>query len=331
MAEIYEIAFLDVMDPEVRAVIAAEVQEPYRIHFAQTNETAERETLVKNADFIVAGYTPVPAGLMAKAPRLRLIQKWGIGYDKIDLEAARRQGVGVTITFGNNAGPVAEFAIAMMLAVYRKLPLIDRKLREGESLKSRMRAVCYQIGGKTVGLVGFGNIGRMVAHRLRGFDVKILYADPRRAERVTETALGARRVSLAELLQASDIVSVHAPLTAETRDLIGAAELATMKPKAILINTARGGIVNEAALYDTLAAGRIAGAGLDAFEVEPPPASHPLLSLDNAVVSPHCGGSTFDNVAIVARHCMDNIMAVVEGSALAPDDVIVAPDLSRSR
>ena len=143
-----------------------------------------------------------------------------------------------------------------------------------------MREIGYQIAGKTVGLVGFGNIGRKVAQRLRGFDCRVVYYDARRADEATETALGASYVPLSELLAASDIVSLHAPLTKETARMIDAAAIATMKNGAVLINTARGELVDERALYDALASGKLRGAGLDAFDPEPPSPDNPLLKLD---------------------------------------------------
>ncbi|GAA4331272.1 2-hydroxyacid dehydrogenase [Pigmentiphaga soli] len=321
----YRVSFLDVMAPTVREAITAAMPEGFDIVFADSPEPDAQRALLPDADFVITGTQPFSADMFAAAPRVRLIQKWGIGYDKIDLEAARRAGVAVAITYGANAGPVAEHAIALMLAVYRRLPLIDRKLRQGVWMKAEMRSVCYQIAGKRVGLLGFGNIGRMVAHRLRGFDAEVVYHDLRRADPVTERALRARPVSLDELLAGSDILSIHVPLTAQTRGMIDAGALARMKRGAILINTARGGIVDEQALYASLAEGHLHGAGFDVFEQEPVDPANPLLTLDQFVGSPHSAGGVFDNVDYVARRAFGNMQALLQGEAISADDLIVPP------
>ncbi len=321
----HKVAFLDIMAPEVYEVIAGCVPDGFEIDFVNTNDIDAHIKSVRDAEFILTGYAPVRADLMAAAPSLKLIQKWGIGYDKIDLEAARTAGVGVTIAFGCNAGPVAELAVGLMLAVYRHIALCDRRLREGISLKQRMRSIAYQVGGKTVGLYGFGNIARMVAHRLRGFDADIIYYDVRGADQVSERALGVRRVEFDELLATSDILSVHAPLNAGTRNAIDGGAIAKMKDGAVIINTARGGIVNEQALYEALVSRKLLGAGVDAFEVEPPPPDHPFMSLDNVIVTPHTGGGVFDNVESVARHAFRNMELCLRGAELPREDVIVPP------
>ena len=186
-----------------------------------------------------------------------------------------------------------------------------------------MRETCFQITGKTVGLVGFGNIGRMLARRLRGFDANVIYFDARPADEATEQALGVRYVALPELLAQSDILSLHAPLNADTSKMINATSIAAMKDGAVLINTARGGLVDERALFDALVSGKLRGAGLDAFDPEPPARDNPLLTLDQVVVAPHAGGGVFDNIDNVARHTLGNIMRFVRGEPIPPADVIV--------
>jgi D-3-phosphoglycerate dehydrogenase len=263
--------------------------------------------------------------MLAHARKLRLIQKWGIGYDRIDVEAARKRGIPLAITAGSNAGPVAELAIALILAVYRRIPYNTNAMRAGKWPKAEMRETCFQICGKTVGLVGFGNIGRMLARRLRGFDCRVIYFDARRADAETEKSLEASYAPLDEVLSRSDIVSLHAPLTPQTSKMIDATSIAKMKDGAILINTARGELVDEKALYDALVAGKLRGAGLDAFDPEPPAADNPLLSLDQVVTTPHAGGGVFDNVENVARHSLGNIMKFIRGEPLAPADIVISP------
>jgi len=320
----YIVAFTDVMTPRVNAEIARVAPAGFRVCFAASGDEAARAAVCVDADFIFGGAAPITAAMIRAAPRLRLIQKWGIGVDKIDLQAAREAGVPVAITFGANAAPVAEHALALMLAVFRRLPYVDRNLRAGHWVRAEMREVCFQLAGRTVGLLGFGNVARMLAHRLRGFDVRILYTDVRRADLATETALHARRVPFDELIGEAEVLSVHLPLTAATRGLIGAAAMAAMKPDAVIINTSRGGIVDEQALCAALREGRLLGAGLDVFDTEPLAADHPLLALDNVVLSPHTAGSVFDNIAQQARHAFANMQAVLRGEALAAEDLVVA-------
>ena len=321
------VACLDVWAPAVREVVGRVAHSlapaDLDLRFARSYDEAEQFALVEAADFLLPGWAAVTEAMLARAGGLRFVQKWGIGVDRIDVAALRRRGIGLAITAGANAGPVAELALALMLAVYRRIPFVNRALRQGQWPKAEMRETCFQIKGKTVGLVGFGNIGRTLARRLSGFEAQVIYADSQAADPATEQALGVRRVGLAELLATSDIVSLHLPYSAQTGRLIDAAAIAAMKPGAVLINTARGELVDEAALYDALLAGRLRGAGLDAFDPEPPAASHPLLTLDQVVVTPHAGGGVFDNVEAVARHALGNLLRVIQGQALAPADVVI--------
>lgn len=320
----HRVACLDVWTPAVRDVVQSVAPAELDLKFAVSYDEAEQFALAENAEFLLPGWAAVNEAMLRRAKKLRMIQKWGIGVDRIDVDAVRKLGIPLAITAGSNAGPVAELAIALMLAVYRRIPYVDRAIRNGEWPKTEMRETCYQITGKTVGLVGFGNIGRMLARRLKGFDAHIVYFDARRADRETELALAASYLPLQNVLAQSDIVSLHAPATAETGRMIDAKAIAAMKDGAVLINTARGELVDESALYDALISGKLQGAGLDAFDPEPPRADNPLLTLDQVVVTPHAGGGVFDNVENVARHALGNIVRHLRGEALAPTDVVVA-------
>jgi D-3-phosphoglycerate dehydrogenase len=258
------------------------------------------------------------------APKLKLLHKWGIGVDKFDLDAARAARVPVAITSGANAGAVSEHTVMLMLATYRRLALADGKLRQGIWLRPQLRAQVYMLSGKTVGLLGFGNVGRMVAHRLAGFDVQILYSDIRKADMPTERSLRATQVPFEELLERSDVLSLHVPLTRVTRGMVGAEAFARMKAGAILINAARGEVVDEAALHDALVSGKLHGAGLDVFAMEPADPANPLFKLNQVVVTPHVAGSAIDLVADIARHAFTNMQSVLDGQPLSPNDVIVA-------
>jgi len=317
------VACLDVWAPGVIDVVRRTASANLELRFAKTYDEAEQMGLAEAAEFLLPGWAAVTAPMLERAKRLRMIQKWGIGVDRIDVDAARRIGIPLAITAGSNASPVAELAIALMLAVYRRLPYVNRAVREGKWPKPEMRETCFQITGKTVGIVGFGNIGRMLARKLRGFEPRILYFDARRADGEVERALNATYASLDELLTQSDIVSLHAPYTPQTARMIDAVSIAKMKDGAVLINTARGELVDEKALYDALASSKLRGAGLDAFDPEPPAVDNPLLTLDQVVVTPHAGGGVFDNVENVARHALGNIERFLRGEPIASADVVI--------
>jgi D-3-phosphoglycerate dehydrogenase / 2-oxoglutarate reductase len=314
---------LDVWAPEVRKAILAEAPPQLSLKFADSFERTEQMRLAGEADFILAGRAAIDAEMIDAAKNLRFIQKWGIGIDRLDIEAARRRGIPVAIAAGSNSNPVSEHAVLLMLATLRRLPLVDSSARKGIWMSQEMRSVCMQLTGRTVGIVGFGNIGRLVALKLRGFDTRNLYYDTRRVDKVLERAFNVSYRALDELLTESDIVTLHAPLTADTQHIINADTLAKMKPSSILINTGRGGLVDENALYEALKAKTIFGAGLDVFDSEPIPDDHPFLGLDNVVITPHTSGAVFDNVPNVARHVLGNIMRVINGEELPAADVII--------
>ncbi len=324
----YKVAFLDVMDPKVQAEIRSQLPPDFSIQFGENGERSEHMRMIADADFILTAVA-VDAEMIRSAPKLKLLHKWGIGVDKFDLDAARAARIPVAITSGANAGAVSEHTVMLMLATYRCLALADRKLREGVWIRPQVRSQAYQLSGKTVGILGFGNVGRMVAHRLAGFDVTILYHDIRRADRPTEKALHATPVTFDELLARSDVLSLHVPLTKVTRGIINASVLSRMKPGAILVNAARGEVVDEPALYDALVSGKLRGAGLDVFAKEPADPNNPLFKLDQVVVTPHIAGSAIDLVSDIARHAFTNMQAVLNGEPLPPDDVIVAAGENR--
>jgi D-3-phosphoglycerate dehydrogenase len=266
---------------------------------------------------------PVPKELLAAAPRLRFIQKLGAGVDRIDLDACRKQGIGLARLHAGNSVPVAEHTILLMLATYRQLPQIDRRTRAGAWNKEDARGEHRHLHGKIVGLVGFGAIGKEVAKRLRGFEVKILYYDPVRASRDVEQSLAVDYADLDTLVRSADIISLHLPLTPQTAGLINTERIRAMKSGAVLINCARGGLVDEAALAVALKEGRLFGAGIDAFANEPPVGSE-LLELDNTVVTSHLAGATLDNFSGVIARAVENAKAVLCGEALPETDVVLA-------
>ena len=247
------------------------------------------------------------------APRLRLVQLLSAGYDRVDVEAARKAQVPVANNGGANAIAVAEHAIMLMLAVLKRLVRLHNDVVAGRWRATDPDARIHELAGKTLGIVGLGNIGKKVARRAAAFDMDVRYHDIKRLTEDQEDALGVRFVLFTELLRSSDIVSLHVPLDDTTRNMLGAPELAVMKPTAILINTCRGPVVDEDALHRALAGGRLAGAGLDVMMEEPPAPDHPLFALPNVTLTPHSAGPTWENWTARFRNGFDNIQRVAAG------------------
>jgi D-3-phosphoglycerate dehydrogenase / 2-oxoglutarate reductase len=234
---------------------------------------------------------------------------------------ANELGVRIVTTPGANEATVADHALAMMLALLRRVPEHDAGVRRGEWNRTGPHTPRL-LHGATVGIVGFGHIGRLVAKRLAGFDVRVLAHDP-----AVTTADGVELVPLDELLRASDVVTLHVPLIAATRRLIGAPQLALLPPGAVLVNTSRGPVVDQGALLDALRSGALAGAALDVFEEEPPPATSPLFALPNVILSPHIGGLSTASVTEMTMRCARGVVAVLRGEH-SPD--LANPDVVRS-
>jgi len=251
--------------------------------------------------------------LEAAGPQLRCVANVAVGYDNVDLEAAARRGVTVTNTPGVLDDATADLTFGLILAATRRLAEGDRLVRSGRDWSWGMHFMLGRgLQGKRLGIVGLGGIGRKVAERARAFGMEIAYHSRHRAPAEVEAALGARWQPLEELLATADVVSLHVPLTGETRHLIGSAELATMKPSAVLVNAARGPVVDERALAAALADGTIAAAGLDVYEHEPrvEPA---LLGLDNVVLVPHLGSATVETRTAMAVLAARNAISVLSG------------------
>jgi phosphoglycerate dehydrogenase-like enzyme len=319
----YKVACLEVYPPAILEEIKGQVPEDFEFRCVTSYDEQERLDLISDADFILfAGPCPLTGRHMDAAPKVKLIQKWGIGVDMIEIKAAAERGIPVAITAGANATMVAEHTVMLMLATYKRLPLVDRNLRQGNWMKSVSRTFSYQLRGKTVGIVGLGNIGKEVAKRVRAFECRVIYYDKVRPAPEVEQQLGAEFRPLDELIAEADIVTLHMPLAADTEKLIDARRLSLMKPKAVLINCARGEVVDEAALTDALKSSRILGAGLDVFATEPARAGNPLFELDNVVLTPHTAGGVIDSVPLIIRHCFDNMRKVAQGEPLREADVV---------
>lgn len=252
----------------------------------------ELSELVVDADILFVRSKPlVTAEVISKAEKLKIIARAGVGLDNIDVKAAEAKGIRVINTPEAPTRSVAELTIGLMLAVARKIAYSDRKMREGKWVKKEAEGI--ELRDKTLGIIGLGRIGREVATiASKGLGMKILYFDIYRVSPEVERELGATYVDLETLVKESDVISVHVPLTPETKGLISESLLRMMKKNAILINTSRGGVVDTKALIKALKEGWIAGAGLDVYEEEPLPPNHPLTELDNVVLTPHIGAST---------------------------------------
>lgn len=266
------------------------------------NDDTLLTSLLPGCDVLWHVLKPCTAAMIEAAPLLKLIQKIGVGVNTIDLEAAKLRGIPVCNLPGTNSQAVAELALTLMLATIRRIPRFDTGMRRGVWSDPLLQDGIGELGGKTVGLVGYGAIPRLLAPVLQALGCRIVYA----TRKPVPDAIGEYR-SFDGLLTEADIVSLHVPLTAETDRMIGAAAFAQMKPGAILINTARGGLVDQPALMSALHSGKIAGAGLDVFADEPPDFTSPLFALPNVVVTPHIAWlttGTFDrSFAIAAENC----------------------------
>lgn len=316
------LGIIDPFHPGILEAIEAAMPDDWRMSVATAPTEAARAGALASADVAFVMATPMPRSLLEQAPRLVFIQKLGAGTEKIDSAYCAEAGIGLARLQAGNAIPVAEHTILLMLAACRQLPRLDRNTRAGEWDKEAARGVNRQVHGKTVGIVGLGAIGRQVVRLLAPFGAQLLYYDPVRASPADEAALGVTYSDLDDLIAAADILTLHLPLLPETANLIDAKRLRALKQGAIIVNAARGGLVDEAELARALADGHIFAAGLDAFVSEPPVGS-PLLDLENTVVTPHTAGGTVDNFAGVAARGVENIQHALSGRPIDPAELLV--------
>jgi phosphoglycerate dehydrogenase-like enzyme len=275
---------------------------------------------IKGAEIVIniRAYTHLNVEVLTFCRNLRLICIWGTGTDNVDLEAARKLGITVTNTPGANALSVAEHTIAILLSLARQIPFLDREVRSGNWPRVEMA----QLSGKVLGLFGLGAIGRYVAKMAKGLGMDViawtLHPSPERAKEC-----GVRFVSKEELLQNSDVVSLHLRLTDETRGFLKKRDFDSMKPTAFFVNTARAGLIESEALYEVLRSRKIAGAALDAYDQEPLPPAHPLTTLPNVVFTPHNAGMTPEAVINGLMMAVENVEAFLAGKGVNPACVVV--------
>jgi len=282
-------------------------------------EKPGQEEVIKKAPladyFLVGGRTQIDHKVLEAASKLKMIQRSGVGLDSLDLDAIGKKKIPVFVNAGVNARSVAEHTLMLILGTLRKIALVDRRTRKGEWVKHDVGIDCHELFGKTVGLIGLGNIGTHVATMLNGFGVKIYYYKPHPLDEESERKLNVQFLPMEELLKKSDVLSLHCGFNAETQGLIGERELGLMKPGAVLINTARGGLVDETALMEALDKGQLAGAGLDVFAKEPLASEHPLFNFEKVLLTPHMGSITAESFETMIKSAIENVVLFDSGKS----------------
>ena len=276
---------------------------------------------VSSAQGILARSARITHELVASANALKVVSRHGVGYDRVDVDALTARNIPLTVTGTANSASVAEQTMMFMLACAKRLLPTDKRTREGDFIKARQELDRIELLSKKVLIIGFGRIGRIVARRCQGFDMEVLVYDPYVDAQIIRDAGVLPVENFYEVLNEIDYLTVHVPLTDETENLIGTKELSGLKSTAILINCARGGIVNEDALYDVLKSKRIFGAGIDVFSEEPTPGEHPLFTLDNILVNPHAAASPVECLERMGSQAAQNILDLFDNK-LDPQMVV---------
>jgi phosphoglycerate dehydrogenase-like enzyme len=306
------VLYLSHATPEVYAIIATAVPEGLELVTLERDDDDERRRKIADCDAVIVAATPLRKPVIDAAGKLALVHHQGVGWqDTTDHELLRARGIPLALTPEGTTVGVAEHTVLLILAVLKLLPHADRELRAGRFHVNALRPVSRELQGLTVGYVGMGRIARAVARRLAGFDVRGLFFDPQ-----VDAHPGIERAPLERVLEQSDVVTLHVPLTPQTRHMIGREQIAHMKRGAYLVNTARGGLIDEAALVEALRSGHLAGAALDVFEQEPMPAAHPLYELRNVVLTPHISAGTRDALATKMSALFANVERFFRGEPL---------------
>ena len=276
-------------------------------------DAQEEYDAMTDAEIMILRIFKAPEAVIARNPNLKMIMRWGAGFDSVDIEASGKRGILVTNTPGANADAVSELAVLLMLAVGRKLVCHTQCLRKGVWSKNDFINSSFTLMNKTVGIVGAGNIGRKVAQKVQAFGAKTVYYDPFRLSEEREQAFALKYMPLEDLLPVCDYVTLHLPLTEETRHTIDRAAIESMKTGAVLINTARGGLIDDHALFEAVESGKLLGAGLDVVEREPLQPDDELFTNDNIIITPHVGGGTADIGEAIMPMLAEDIRRFVSG------------------
>lgn len=288
-------------------IIKSAVPDGFELEMLESVSQQELEGKVKEADYLlVSGRLKINRTVLENAQNIKMIQRTGVGLDSIDLEYIWNHDVPFYVNKGVNAQSVAEHTILLMLASLRNLVEINENTKRGIWKKQAQGVCTYELCGKTVGLIGMGAIGRKVAGMLKAFGTEVLYNDVSKMKKEDENALGIKFSTREEIIEKSDIISLHCPLTDNTRHMINDGAVNKMKNGVILINTARGGLIDEAALINGIESGKIAGAGIDVYEKEPVD-NREVLNLQNVITTPHIGGVTYDSFYQMMYQAMRNI------------------------
>lgn len=317
------IVVLDPITEQTAARLRGLLPPGFVLTHGSARDEAHLQSIIATADYAISGQIGVSAAVLRAATRLKLLHKWGVGVDNLDLDAARALGIKVARTTGSNALPVAEFTIGLMISTLRSLAHASAELGQGRWIGGNFARPAFLLSGKTVGLVGFGAIGQAVARLLAGFECTVLYSKPHPLAPGEAGDVVAQHVPLDELLRQSDVVSLHCPLTPQTAGLIGRAALSLMKRTAILINVARGGVVVEPDLVWALESKVIQAAAMDVFETEPLPPDSPLLRVDGLTITPHIAASSIETFDPTVQQMFGNIRRVSRGEPVPARDVVV--------
>jgi D-3-phosphoglycerate dehydrogenase len=301
-------------DERPAAIVKEAVPEGFTLMMLEKECQQELVEKAPLADyFLVSGRLQISQEVISAATRLKMIQRTGVGIDMLDLKAIGERNIPVYVNAGINAASVAEHAVLHILAALRRLVIVDASIRNGIWAKRDNGLQTNELSGKTVGLVGAGNIGRHTAKMLSGFDCRIIYYDMYRLSPEMEQELGITYQPFEQLLEQSDIISLHCPLTDETRGIINKETIAKMKDGVILVNTARGGLIVEQDLREALDSKKVKAAGLDVFSTEPPAKDNPLITCQNVTLSPHMGGVTYESFKDMMAGAMQNMVIYEQG------------------
>lgn len=311
----YKLVFSGMLDPALKEIFKAEALPDVETVFIDRGVLLEAVTEeLKDADFLVVHKSTIsPFDLLKKAEKLKFLQTLSIGTTHIPVQQAVERGIPVSYAGNITARSVAEHTVLLILATLKRFMAANDIARHGITNTEWDVKYIHRIEGKLVGIVGFGNIGQAVARMVFGLDSSVVYFDICDIPEAITTPYQAKWMTLNELLSNADIVTLHLPLTENTAGIIGRDQLAMMKPSAILVNTARGGLVDEAELISALQERRIAGAGLDVFEKEPPDHDNPLLYMDNVVVTPHIASEVWEDYIILIRLVWENVSLILSG------------------
>ena len=297
---------------EVYSIIRAAVPDGFELVTLEHDSDEERRGKIVECQVVIVAATPLRKPVIDAAKQLELVHHQGVGWqDTTDHQELKLRGIALALTPEGTTVGVAEHTVLMILAALKLLPFADSELRQGRFHVNALRPISRELSGLTVGYIGMGRIGQAVAQRLSAFGTQSIFFDA-----IVSAADGLQRRSFDQVLQEADVITLHLPLTAETHHLIGATQIAQMKRGAYLVNTARGGLIDEAALVGALESGHLAAAALDVFETEPLPAGHPLTRLNNVVLTPHISAGTRDALQTKMRALFSNVQRFYRGEPL---------------